>query len=188
MINFQKYTLHHQGADFSSDSGLRPSLLNSDEPVGLFDALNNRLSVERLDGPQIDDLAADSLLLHLLGRFQAKFDHFGESDESDIGSFPLDLGLVGQEEVRAQDVVGDFEGLAVHDLVLQKDHGIAASNCALRLDFQSYLQKAPVVLGVEGRQDGQPRHGGVPGGETLRVLGRDGGRSAVYASEHDRGA
>lgn len=62
-------------------------------------------------------------------------DSDGVSDDGEVFSGPLDLGLPdGQDEVVLEDLVVDLEGHAVHQLVLKDDNWIGISDGSLEGD------------------------------------------------------
>ena len=107
-------------------------------PVGLLDTLLDGLDIERPDTPHVDDLALNTLLGKDLCCLERESDHPRVGDDGDVGSLALDLGLADREkEVGRLGLLGDGEGLAVKDLVLEEDDGVGVTDGGLSLRFMS---------------------------------------------------
>ena len=140
------WTFRDAGTDLCPNPVLGPASLHCDAVVGLLDALVDGVHVHRSDGPEVDDLTTDSLLLQEDSSVQGEADPDGVAHYGDVCAWSHDLGLAnGQNEVVFQDALVNIKSLTVEDLVLHEHHGVWVSD--------SSLQQSLAVLGVVGRQD-----------------------------------
>lgn len=162
----------------STYAALRPALLDGDEAVGLLDSVDDGLSVQGAQGSEVDHLHADALGLEVLRDLQGGAHALGEGDDGHVLALLLDLGLAeGDHEVLVLRLVGEGEGGAVEQLVLQHHHGVLVADGG--------LHQALGVLGGPGSHHLQAGHGTVPGGEALGVLGSHTGGGTVGATENN---
>ena len=174
-IQIVEGVLDHPGHDLGPDAHRPPAFLGRDQTAGLLDALDDGLVVQRAQGAQVDDLAADALLRQLLGGLQGKADHAAVGGDGDVGALAADLGLADRH-----DIVLDLRHIeldAVHHLVLEEDDGVGIADGG--------LQQALGIGGVIGGDDLQAGDVGVPGGIVLAVLGTHAAGGAVRPAEHD---
>jgi len=129
----ESLALHDLGADLGSDSVLGPASLNSDQTVGLLDGLDDGVNVQGADGTQVDNLGlADTLLLEEISSLKGEADRARVSNDGDIGTLLLDLGLADlNDEILGQGSLGHGEGNTVHELVLQNDNGVRVTDSSL---------------------------------------------------------
>lgn len=116
-------SLMNTSCDFSSDSAGWETVLNSDQSVGLLDAVDDCFSVEGFDCSQVDDLTADSLFGELLGSLEGVLYVSRVSDKSYVLAFSHDLCFPDwDDEVFVQCVVFDFEFFSVQVFVFQENN------------------------------------------------------------------
>ena len=116
-------SLMNTSCDFSSNSAGWEAVLNSDQSVGLLDAVDDCFSIEGFDCSQVDDLTADSLFGELLGGLEGVLYVSRVSDKSDVLAFSHDLCLSDwDDEVFVQCVVFDFEFFSVQVFVFQENN------------------------------------------------------------------
>lgn len=106
------------------------SFFGSRAPVGLLDALDDGLDVERADAAKVDDLDFDALLLlEDLGSSHRVVQAKGVRDDGDVLAVPLDLGLADRKHKVVRQCLGaDRECLAVEDLVLEENDRVRVTD------------------------------------------------------------
>jgi len=152
-----EHVLHTQGKNFRRNTETWESGLDSNQVMSLLDRLDDSFDVEGLDGPQVDNLAFETVLfLEILGGDERLSDSAGERDNGDVLSAALNLGLSdGEDKIAALSLLGHGEGLTVQQLVLEDNDGIGIAN--------SSLKESLGIFGTPGGDDFQTGDGTVPG-------------------------
>src|SRR3954447_20013580 len=102
-----------------ADAAVRPALLDDHAAVGLADAGQDRVEVERAQRARVDDLGLDAVLgAERLGSLLRGDRHPRDADDRQVGALAPDHGLPEVDDVVA---LGDLAALAVEVLVLDED-------------------------------------------------------------------
>ncbi|KAH6607090.1 hypothetical protein Trco_003403 [Trichoderma cornu-damae] len=178
-VKVVKGIFHGQGEDLGANAEGRVAGLDNQQAVGLLDGLDNGVEIQGLDGPQVDDLGLDAVvLLQALGGNEGLADAPRHGDDGEVLAGALNLGLAkGEDKVVLLGGLGHGEVLAVHQLVLEDDDGVGVADGG--------LEQTLGVLGAPGGDDLEAGDAAVPGGVVLRVLGSDAGGKAVGSAEGD---
>ena len=170
--------LHHHRHDLRGDRAGRPILFDDDHAVGLGEALEHRIGVERAQRAQVDDLRVDALFGQLVGGFERDADADRVADDRDVLALAHDPRLADRQDVVVE--LGHVEAAAVHQLVLEEHDRILGADRG--------LEQALRVGRVIRRDHDQAGDAGIPRREVVRMLRTDARRRAVGTAEHDRAA
>src|SRR5690606_30207170 len=110
--------LDHAGDHFGADAHRTPALFGRDQAVGLLDALDDGLVVQRTQGANVDDLDRNALAGQLFGGLQGETDHAAVGRDGDVRAFAANLGFADRHDVILD--VRDVELVAVHHLVFEE--------------------------------------------------------------------
>ena len=139
------------GSYFGAYSRLREPILHGDQPTSLDHTCNDAVSIDRLDGPEVDDFAGNALFGQFLGSLQGVVDVAGVADDGDVLAFPHDLGLADrQHKILAQGLVAYLERLPVEIFVFQENHNFFGPDSGLQQPF--------VVLSIIGGNRDESRN------------------------------
>src|SRR6056297_1448108 len=170
--------LHQHRGDVAADGGGGPAFLDGDAAVGFHHRLDHRVGVHRAQGAQVHHLGLYAVFGQFFGGFQRVGHADAKADDGHVRPLAPDLGLAeGDGEIIH---LGHLEGLAVEDLVFEKDHRVGVADRA----FQQALGTGRRI-GLHHAQAGDL---GIPGGVVLTVLRADAGGGAVGATEDDGAA
>ena len=160
------------GRDLGAEAHPRDGLVRDDAAVRLLDGLDDRLLVERLERPWVDDLDRDALLLELIGGVERLVDESAGRDDGDVLALPHHPRLAERDRL---ELVRHLFLEAVQRPVLEEDHGVVLVDRAV---------EEPADVRRRGGEDHlQARDVDEPRLELLRVLGT--GRPACAALRPD---
>ena len=72
--------------DLAADAAHRPGLVDDEQAMGLPDARDDRVDVERHDGAQVDHLGLDPFGRQRLRRLERALHHLAGRDDGDVGA------------------------------------------------------------------------------------------------------
>ncbi len=170
--------LHADGNHFGRDRTLRPAFFGHHEPVGLGQAFEDCLAVQRTQRPQVDHFGVDALACQLLGGFQREANADGIGHDRHIAALAHDPRLADRQHMVVQ--LGDLEIAAIDQLVFEKHDRV--------LTADGSLEQALRIRRIVWSNDDQARNAGVPRPVVLAVLRPDAAGRAIGPAEDHRTA
>jgi hypothetical protein len=174
----ERHTFRNYGGKLSSNSRLRPALLDCYNSVCLFHRGNNCFHIQRTYRTKVDNLletstilfcdshlhvsylSTDSFSFQFFGSFQAVSDNSRKSYQSDVLALTLHLGLAnGDQIIFGLGFWAERKLLVIEQLTLEENDGVAITS--------SCLQQTTMVLCRPRGNDLESWNVAVPGGKAL---------------------